>query len=464
MRLAERLSEPRALAPPRRSLQERLDDRLNPLMIKEVRQSFRSGTLRVTAVLALSIPLLMFLGFTTRVLMEAPGASRSGQNYFMIVGFTLMVVTWLLLPARAGQLFWSEIRTRTIDLIWLTHLSPWQLAIGRLQASVLQTLLLFALCAPYCAAATVMGGIDMPSVVITLALLFLGALLQCSVVLAATTTFAITPRLARVAALLAALALLFNFSMCFFAGVDRALVPSDWPYFVWFGALIAGAILLTLRLSADMLTRGSGRSYALSKLALAVFLALLLLPALLPAILDRGSPNSRDNTLWLASFVLYFFVLCFSAAQPRAGRRSIALYPLRDGYAPSFAYAALGSTAIAALALWRGVPVTAAYVYFTYALFFSALARLRCSFEPGPFSPERYLLYVILLVVADMTLSSALSDSWLAETPALLAFLPVSQLMRSSLQPHPLWYGLPIAIGLASSSWAELRFARRAHG
>src|SRR6476659_1606227 len=138
-------------------LAERIDTLLNPLMVKEAHQSFRNRVFIGVGILALIVPLLMF-GFSLITEGFDMSSESAGQAFFGMISGFFGIAALAAVPGRAAQQYQAEIKSRTLDLILLTGLSPWNLASGRFQAAGLQLVVLLAFIVPFAVASTVMGG------------------------------------------------------------------------------------------------------------------------------------------------------------------------------------------------------------------------------------------------------------------------------------------------------------------
>ncbi len=111
-----------------------LDDRLNPILVKEVRQALRSRYFWGTYALALAAATI--IGSFLLGMVDDPdelGAVFFGVVYFCLAASTMGLVPFQAFLAAGGT--WDAERT---NLLLLTALTPRQIVQGRLMASVVQ--------------------------------------------------------------------------------------------------------------------------------------------------------------------------------------------------------------------------------------------------------------------------------------------------------------------------------------
>jgi hypothetical protein len=161
-------------------LVDKLDDLLNPIAVKELRQAVKSRIVVSALVLFLLIQLsvlLLNLSFGER---HAIGADylQAGRENFLILQGILLGTCMALVPAYAGVRLSAEHSDTNVDLLFISTLRPRRIIAGKLQASVVLILLIFSACAPFMTFTYLLRGIDIPSIVFVLLLDFLVVLLS----------------------------------------------------------------------------------------------------------------------------------------------------------------------------------------------------------------------------------------------------------------------------------------------
>jgi hypothetical protein len=148
----------------------RVDDRLNPILVKEVRQSLRGRYFRnlfwLTVVAATGISVL-------RILAHAPGVPDFIGNLgptFFIANFAVMTFAVnVFVPFWAFQSMGGEWEENTYDLLVISNLRPRQLIVGKTLAATVQAMLFFSAFAPFLVSTFLIGGVDLLSIAVVLA-------------------------------------------------------------------------------------------------------------------------------------------------------------------------------------------------------------------------------------------------------------------------------------------------------
>lgn len=157
----------------------RLDDLLNPIAVKELRQAVKSRIVMSALMLFLLVQLsilLYNLWFDYRRAIDPVNLHAGGEIFRILQGF-LLGMCMLLVPAYAGVRLAAEHSETNVDLLFISTLRPRGIIAGKLQASVVLILLIFSACAPFMTFTYLLRGIDIPSIVIVLVLDFLVVLL-----------------------------------------------------------------------------------------------------------------------------------------------------------------------------------------------------------------------------------------------------------------------------------------------
>jgi hypothetical protein len=158
---------------------ERVDDLLNPIVVKELRQAVQSKIV----IAALSLYLVLQLGILgiILVLSEVRQASlgdlHAGREIFLVLQGILVGTCLVLIPAYAGVRLAAERSDTNVDLLFISTLRPRAIIAGKFQAAVILVLLIFSACAPFMTFTYLLRGIDIPTILIVLAMDFLAVLL-----------------------------------------------------------------------------------------------------------------------------------------------------------------------------------------------------------------------------------------------------------------------------------------------
>jgi ABC-type transport system involved in multi-copper enzyme maturation permease subunit len=163
-------------------------DRVNPVLVKEVRQAVRGKSFRGSFILALTIAAVVSTAVLSSLNVENPQElARSGTNLFYALHAVFLFWALIAVPVQANRSMASERDERTFDALIISGLSPAQIVLGKwLSAGVSQLIFLLALL-PFFATAATLYGLDLlMAVVLTLFACFLGLTLSLLGILAAT--------------------------------------------------------------------------------------------------------------------------------------------------------------------------------------------------------------------------------------------------------------------------------------
>jgi hypothetical protein len=157
----------------------RLDDALNPIVVKELRQAVQSRF--VVAVLLLFLMLqLLFMGIfliTNSIDGRLDQADfEAGRTVFGLLQGVLLTTCMLFLPAYTGFRLAAERSDTNVDLLFITTLPPRAIISGKFVAAVVLALMIFSACTPFMAFTYFLRGIDLPSIFFVITVDFLAVL------------------------------------------------------------------------------------------------------------------------------------------------------------------------------------------------------------------------------------------------------------------------------------------------
>ena len=162
---------------------EKINDRLNPIVVKELRQAVQGKFLIVVLICFLCLQLLTMGLFLTN---EAVTASfNAGLNVFRVLLGILFATCLLFVPAYTGIRLASERADANVDLLFITTLRPRSIIWGKFFAGIVITILLYSACMPFMTFTYLLRGVDLPSVFILLAFDFIvvAASIQCGILI-----------------------------------------------------------------------------------------------------------------------------------------------------------------------------------------------------------------------------------------------------------------------------------------
>jgi len=167
------------------SLVSTLDDWINPIAVKEMRQAVNGRFIAWTLILFL----LIQLGIVIGVLLFSEAYEQgynTGRNVFMGHLGVLLATCLFYLPISTSVRFASERSEQNIDLFFITTLRPIQIIWGKTMATMALLLLFFSASLPFLTLTYLLRGVDLQSSLILLAadLLLVFASVQLGILLA----------------------------------------------------------------------------------------------------------------------------------------------------------------------------------------------------------------------------------------------------------------------------------------
>ena len=232
---------------------ERLDDWLsgasewlNPILVKEARQSLKSRQFVLTFGLlllaawgwtALAITMLQSRGLSSNAAAEVFG------GYFLILEVPLLVIV----PFAAFRSLAGEREDGTFELVSITALPARQIVLGKLASAALQVMIYFSVIAPCIAFTYMLRGIDLLTIALTLIYtLAISFTLVCTGLLFAASVRSIHWQILASVMMLGVLTMAaFGWPAFVFDEMLRGGMPVDDANF-WYGNAMAGSMVLCL--------------------------------------------------------------------------------------------------------------------------------------------------------------------------------------------------------------------------
>lgn len=149
------------------SLFDRWDDRLNPILVKELRQSVKNRVvIGILSFFLLFQLLMLVIGISNGV--SDQGLWSGGRRIFLTQQMLLVFTIITALPAYSGARMLAERTDPGGDLMFLTSLKPSSIIMGKLLASLTIGFLVFSVCAPFMTLAYLLRGIDLLTIFVIL--------------------------------------------------------------------------------------------------------------------------------------------------------------------------------------------------------------------------------------------------------------------------------------------------------
>ena len=154
---------------------ERLGDRFNPIVVKEVRQALKSRQFVFTFLLLL---LAAWAGsiFGVSYLGESIDYGSSAVTFYAGFLFTLCAATLVIVPFSTFRSIVEERTETTLELLQITALSPVQIVRGKILSAMVQVLVYYCAIAPFIAFTALLPGFDVIQVSFSQVMLLITAL------------------------------------------------------------------------------------------------------------------------------------------------------------------------------------------------------------------------------------------------------------------------------------------------
>jgi hypothetical protein len=154
------------------NLRARIDDGINPIVVKELRQAVQSRFV-VAALLSLLSTQLIAIGVYLVANPNTVIDIDAGRQVFMLLYGILLFLCMLFVPLYTAVRLVAERSDTNVDLLFITTIKPRSIIAGKLFSAIIITILIFSACMPFMAFTYFLRGIDLPSIFIVLALGFI---------------------------------------------------------------------------------------------------------------------------------------------------------------------------------------------------------------------------------------------------------------------------------------------------
>jgi hypothetical protein len=148
---------------------DRMDDWINPIVVKELRQAVKSRLVVAILMLFLGLQLFllgMFLLFGE--MREDRVNWNAGNDVFCWQQGILLWTLVLFVPGYAAVRLGSERSDHNVDLLFISTLHPRSIIAGKFFAALVLAMLVYSTCAPFMTFTYLMRGIDIPTILTVL--------------------------------------------------------------------------------------------------------------------------------------------------------------------------------------------------------------------------------------------------------------------------------------------------------
>ncbi|QDV47362.1 hypothetical protein Enr13x_72710 [Stieleria neptunia] len=212
---------------------DRLTSLLNPILVKEARQSLKSKQFLITffCLLAAScVWTIMGIVFNAPDVYYIPTGESMMIGYFMI----LSVSMFAFVPLVAFRSLAAELDEGTYEMLAITRLTAWRIVSGKMNSAVLQMLIYFSAIVPCLAFCYLLRGIGLLTIILVVAIIFITAMVLTALALVLSTLAKGRTLQTFLLVGLVAFIVVVEFTCCGF--VFSLVLPEQWSG-TWFGFL-----------------------------------------------------------------------------------------------------------------------------------------------------------------------------------------------------------------------------------
>jgi len=151
----------------------KIDNVLNPILVKELRQATNGKFVR-----SIIIGLTVLLFGSMAIALLAQGAANNtsidaGKDLFGWFLGVLSFTVFLCIPNWTGNRFAAERTSSTMELLYASTIKPWQIISGKFMTGLIIAVQLYSICLPFMTICYLMRGIDVPAILLSTATSFI---------------------------------------------------------------------------------------------------------------------------------------------------------------------------------------------------------------------------------------------------------------------------------------------------
>jgi hypothetical protein len=166
---------------------ERFSDILNPLLVREIRQSLRSHVFAGGVIITSFICMVTIIcGVLWSNYGRITPDNSAGKDLFSFILFVLWLFICAVIPVYSANRFRTERAKGEFELFRITGVKASQIISGKLQSSIIQALLFVFLSAPFMMVCYLLRGVSSIDIIVCIAMTFIHAvfLVQAGILIA----------------------------------------------------------------------------------------------------------------------------------------------------------------------------------------------------------------------------------------------------------------------------------------
>lgn len=148
------------------------DARMNPVVVKELRQAVTGRLVPALLLLFLAVELFVMVLW---LMPKADGTInfQAGRDAFLTMHTILLAACLLFIPIAAAVRFSLERSDANVDLLFITTIRPRTIVVGKFLSAMVVATLLYSACLPFLSLTYLLRGIDLPTIALTMAVGYL---------------------------------------------------------------------------------------------------------------------------------------------------------------------------------------------------------------------------------------------------------------------------------------------------
>ncbi len=363
---------------PRKDLIERSSDFLNPILVKEIRQSLKSrGFVSVFLLMLIASWLISAVGVLYVYGPELPYAA-AGRTFFTAFYMVLAIAVFIVVPQSAFRSIQAERDLHTFEMLTITTLSPRKIVWGKWWSATVQAIVYYAAIAPFMAFTNLLRGISLTLIIFVLVWSFITSISLSMLAIAFSTftkqrqAFGIL-QFVLVFPLISILMSLLTMMNVFITTEPPFDEPSFWLFqLLILSFLIPTFVLLRQIATANLTFEGANRSTGIRWSCLTLLLAalgwmsVLIAPGYLSITALSGFTPPADTVLfWITCLSIWLWLVGLFASTeddrlsrrvrqeaPRSTLFRFLLIPFYPGGGRGFIYFLLSVVAMGVVGMW----------------------------------------------------------------------------------------------------------------
>ena len=155
-----------------RTLINKIDDKLNPVLVKELRQATHGKFIRSIILGLLSV---LFISMVVQLLAQSSSRGlnmHAGRDMFSWFIGVLSVITFLGVSNWTSNRFTNERDGSSMELLYASTIKPWQIITGKSLTGLIVALQLYSICLPFMTVCYLLRGIDVQAILLSTILSF----------------------------------------------------------------------------------------------------------------------------------------------------------------------------------------------------------------------------------------------------------------------------------------------------